>query len=62
MDEQKYDLYIDGDIAAENMSIETAVILLEALFVHYYSEAENGMEVTVKGREREEPQCQILTP
>jgi hypothetical protein len=50
MDEQKFDLYIDGDIAAENMTIETVVILLEALFVHYYSEAENGMEITIKGR------------
>jgi hypothetical protein len=52
MDEQKFDLYIDGDIAAENMTIETAVILLEALFVHYYSEVENGMEITIKGRKQ----------
>jgi hypothetical protein len=53
MSEQKFDMYIDGDIAAENMTIETAVILLEALFVHYYSEVENGMEITVKRRVQE---------
>lgn len=45
-------MYIDGDIVAENMSIETANILLEALFVHYYREAENGMEVTVMRRKQ----------
>jgi hypothetical protein len=53
MDEQKFDLYIDGDIAAENMTIETAVILLEALFMHYYNDAEDGMEITVKRRAQE---------
>jgi hypothetical protein len=52
MDEQKFDLYIDGDIAAENMTIETAVILLEALFMHYYNDAEDGMEVTVTRRKQ----------
>lgn len=52
MDEQKFDLYIDGDIAAENMTIETAVILLEALFMHYYNDAEDGMEVTVMRRKQ----------
>jgi hypothetical protein len=53
MDEQKFDLYIDGDIAAENMTIETVVILLEALFVHYYNDAEDCMEITVKRRAQE---------
>lgn len=52
MDEQKFDLYIDGDIAAENMTIETVVILLEALFMHYYNDAEDGMEVTVMRRKQ----------
>jgi hypothetical protein len=53
MSEQKFDMYIDGDISAENMNIETANILLEALFVHYYNDAEDGMEITVKRRVQE---------
>ena len=48
MNDQKYDLYIDGELAAENMELQYAVVFMKALFETFYNEAE--MEVTVKGR------------
>ena len=50
MNDQKYDLYIDGELAAENMELQYAVVFTKALFETYCSEAADGMEVTVKRR------------
>jgi len=50
MNDQKYDLYIDGELAAENMELQYAVVFMKALFETYYNEAADGMEVTVKRR------------
>lgn len=52
MSEQKYDLYINGDIEAENMSLQTAIVLLKALFETFYAETADGMEITVMGRKQ----------
>lgn len=44
----KYTLKIDGVVAAEHMELETACILLEALFQKYYKQAGcGGLEVTI---------------
>lgn len=44
----KYTLKIDGVVAAEHMELETACILLEALFQKYYKQAgSGGLEVTI---------------
>ena len=54
MSEQKYDLYINGDIEAENMSLQTAIVLLKALFETYYAETADCMEITVMGRKQKD--------
>lgn len=38
MYEERYKVTCDGVLIAENMSIETTVILLKALFQEYYNE------------------------
>ena len=50
MNDQKYDLYIDGELAAENMELQYVMMFVKALFETFYNEAAEGMEVTVKGR------------
>lgn len=50
MAETKYDLYIDGDLVAENMELQYAMLMLKALFETYYNETQAGMEITVKAR------------
>ena len=50
MNENKYKVLIDKAVYAENMTIETAVILVKALFVEYY--ADHKMEITIKEMER----------
>lgn len=50
MNDQKYDLYIDGELAAENMELQYVLVFVKALFETFYNEAKEGMEVTVKGR------------
>ena len=52
MNDQKYDLYIDGELAAENMELQYAVVFMKALFETFYNEA--GMEVTVKRRNKDD--------
>lgn len=54
MGEQRYDLYINGDIEAENLSLPTAMVLLKALFETYYAETADGMEITVMGRKQKD--------
>ena len=48
MEELKYNVYVHGDIAAENMDLDTAVILVKALFEKYY--ADTGMVVSMRRR------------
>lgn len=38
MEEQKYRILIDGVICADDMNIETATILIKALFEKYYND------------------------
>lgn len=53
MDERRYDFYIDGDIAAENMTLEAAMLLSKAVFETYH--AMPTLEITVKRRAEDEP-------
>lgn len=46
MFERKYIVLIDGKPVAENMDMETALILVKGLFEEYYNEC--GFEVTIK--------------
>jgi len=49
--EIRYTLKIDGAVVAEHMDLETACILLEALFNKYIEQAAHGgMEVTIASR------------
>ena len=50
MTEMKYDIYIDGDLIAENMELQYAILMLKALFETYYNETQAGMEITIKAR------------
>ena len=44
----KYTLKIDGVVAAEHMELETACVLLEALFNKYFQQAgQEGLEVSI---------------
>ena len=53
MAEEKFCVYLDNIKTAENMTLETAVILAKALFNEYYLEP--SMKVTIqKIREGEE--------
>lgn len=53
MNDQKYDLYIDGELVAEKMELQYVMIFAKALVETFYLEVMNGMEVTVKGRNKE---------
>lgn len=50
MSERIYKLYIREEIIAESLSIETALILIKALFSEYYNEEK--MEITIREMER----------
>ena len=52
MIENRYDFYLDGEIAAENMTLETAMLLAKAACETYF--AQIGLEVTIKRREENE--------
>ncbi len=54
MSDQKYDLYIDGELAAENMDMQYVLMFVQALFETFYNEAAAGMEVTVKRRDKDD--------
>ena len=41
-----FSLWIDGTCVAQEMSIETAAVLMKALFNEYY--AESNLEITIK--------------
>ena len=50
MEDKKYKVFVDDKIFAEYMSLETAMILVKALFDTYYNEY--GMTVSVREDER----------
>lgn len=51
MPERRYELYIGEELIAESVSIETALILIKALFAEYYNEEK--MEITIREMEQE---------
>lgn len=53
MDERRYEFYIDGNLAAENMTLEAAMLLAKAVFETYH--AMPTLEITVKRRAADEP-------
>lgn len=55
MEEIKYFVEIDGNRVAENMSIQTALILIEALFAEYYNDKK--MLVSICRMDLDEPEC-----
>ena len=50
MEDKKYKVFVDDEIFAEYMSLETAMILVKALFDTYYNEY--GMTVSIREDER----------
>ena len=50
MPERIYKLYIGEELIAESVSIETALILIKALFAEYYNE--ERMKITIQEMER----------
>ena len=50
MGDKKYKVFVDDEIFAEYMSLETAMILVKALFDTYYNEY--GMTVSIREEER----------
>ena len=50
MEDKKYKVFVDDKIFEEYMSLETAMILVKALFATYYNEY--GMTVSVREDER----------
>ena len=51
MEINKYKVLIDECIIAENMPIETALILIKALFEEYYED--HSMKISIMEMERE---------
>ena len=52
MPERIYKCYIGEELIAESVSIETALILIKALFSEYYNE--ERMKITIQEMERSE--------
>lgn len=52
MPDRKYELYIGKELIAENVSIETALILIKALFTEYYND--KTMKITIQEMESSE--------
>lgn len=46
MGENKFSVFIGGNIAAKEMSLTDALVFIEALFNKYYKDV--GMEITLK--------------
>ena len=51
MSRKKYKVVLDNEVVAENMDIDTALLLVKALFERYY--CDNDMVVSIKEMERE---------
>ena len=52
MPERRYELYIGEELIAESLSIETALILIKALFAEYYND--KNMKITIQEMEQED--------
>ena len=52
MTEKRYKVLIDNQVVAQDMNIETAIILVKALFEKYYNDF--AMTVSVREMERTE--------
>ncbi len=50
MEERKYQVLIDNAVVASNMDINTAIILIRAIFTEYYDDY--YMTVSIKEMER----------
>lgn len=50
MDEKKYKVLINDEVVAEGMNINTAVVLVKALFEEYYNDY--SMIVSIKEMDR----------
>ena len=48
MPERKYELYIEKELIAESVSMETALIIIKALFAEYYND--KNMKITTKNK------------
>ena len=48
MNESKYSVSIDGTTVAQEMNLETALILVKGLFVTYYAEPKISICIEVK--------------
>ena len=45
----KYTVIMDGAVIAEHIEIETAIILVEGMFQHYWQQAQTvGLSVTIR--------------
>ena len=55
MGELKYFVEIDGCIVSENMNIQTALILVEALFAEYYNDKK--ILISIRRMDWDEPEC-----
>lgn len=47
MESLRFTVKANGEVIAEHMELEYAVMLLETIFQRYFAEASHGMEVTV---------------
>lgn len=52
MTEDKFSVYIDSVLAADNMTLETATVLIQALFNKYYLEP--TMKITIQKTQKED--------
>lgn len=55
MYESKYEVLIEGEVIASNMNIQTATILVKALFDEYYND--HSMTISIREEERTEGVC-----
>ena len=46
MVEEKFNVYMNDVMTAENMTLETAIIVVKGLFNEYYKEA--GLKITIQ--------------
>ena len=50
MNERKYKVILDDVVIAENMNLETSIILINAVINHYYEE--HSMTISIREMER----------
>jgi len=55
MEELKYFVELGGYRVAENMNIQTALILVEALFAEYYND--RRILISIRRMDWDEPEC-----